>query len=639
MYRRGIARATTFCFVVLGIWLYGTPRLPVAGLQVTSQQRRELSSIRTSLRRAALLREGGKTDEAAKLARQSQEQLVAMLKGADANLIEQAKLTYDSLSRLRGELEFEGISLPPLEPLNAMAGSASSDVSFVKAVVPILVGKCGRCHVQRAQGQFSMATFQTLAKGTPAGVVFFPKDADGSRLIEVIESGDMPRGGQKLSEEELATLKGWIQAGARFDGDDPGASLASLAGKEQTGDPPAVELTMSQGTETVLFSRDIAPVLAEACANCHGNGQQVRARFNLTTFRNMVRGGDSGPAWVPGKSAESLLWQKLKGTADGERMPSGQSPLSDEVIERFATWIDEGATFDGPNVNQNVAEIAAVSKALLASHDQLSADRARLAEQNWRLVMPETVPDRVASADFLLLGNVGDISLAEYASLAESLVPRVGKLFRLPAGQPLIKGRMTLYFLNRQYDYGEFGQMVEKRGLPSAWRGHWRHTTVDAYGVIHPPADDQDALASLLAEQIAGVHVASRGVSPPWFSQGAGRVAAANFFPRDRRVRSWTEQLPEVLSRMRKPDDFLTGNLDPEEASVAAFSFVSMLMSDSRRFQLLLGNLGESVAFEEAFRQAFGDTPAKVAEIWVGRATKASGADAGDRIPRHTLAT
>lgn len=83
-------------------------------------------------------------------------------------------------------------------------------MSFSKHVVPILIGKCGNCHVNNARGDFSMSNFAVLKKGPPGGTVIFPGDPIGSRLIEVIESGDMPRGGLKVSADELATLKKWI---------------------------------------------------------------------------------------------------------------------------------------------------------------------------------------------------------------------------------------------------------------------------------------------------------------------------------------------------------------------------------------------------------------------------------------------
>jgi hypothetical protein len=306
-------------------------------------------------------------------------------------------------------------------------------------------------------------------------------------------------------------------------------------------------------------------------------------------------------------------------------MPAGRPPLSDEQLQMFATWIDEGATYDAADANQHVAVVAAVAKARLASHEQLTADRAALAQRNWRLVMPDSPPEQLDSTNFLLLGNVGDAALEEYRQLAESLVPRVARLFRVSSSDPLVKGRMTLYFFRRQYDYGEFGQMVEERSLPASWRSHWRYSTVDAYGVNYPPADDEDALAARLVEQIAGIYVASCGSSPRWFREGVARAAAAKLYPGDDRVRRWMDQLTAIRAQMNKPDDFLAGKLGPDEAGIVQYGFAAMLMSDSRRFQRLLGELREGAAFENAFRQAYGDTPAQVAEIWARQPRRRSG--------------
>src|SRR4051794_6458484 len=43
------------------------------------------------------------------------------------------------------------------------------NLSFTKNIAPLLVTKCGRCHVSAARGKFSMATFADLKKGTPDG--------------------------------------------------------------------------------------------------------------------------------------------------------------------------------------------------------------------------------------------------------------------------------------------------------------------------------------------------------------------------------------------------------------------------------------------------------------------------------------
>ena len=56
----------------------------------------------------------------------------------------------------------------------------------------------------------------------------------------------------------------------------------------------------------------------------------------------MLRGGDTGPAVVPGKSSESLLVQALR-HEDGLEMPPKAPRLADEVVARFVKWIDAGA--------------------------------------------------------------------------------------------------------------------------------------------------------------------------------------------------------------------------------------------------------------------------------------------------------
>ena len=56
----------------------------------------------------------------------------------------------------------------------------------------------------------------------------------------------------------------------------------------------------------------------------------------------MLKGGDSGAAIVPGKSAQSLLVRALR-HEDGLQMPPKKSKLSEEVISNFVRWIDSGA--------------------------------------------------------------------------------------------------------------------------------------------------------------------------------------------------------------------------------------------------------------------------------------------------------
>ena len=146
-----------------------------------------------------------------------------------------------------------------------------------------------------------MSTYSELAKGSKDGVVYFAGKGKSSRMIELIEQQDMPRGGGTVAPEELAVLIKWIDDGAKFDGGDPNAKIAG--GDTPRAEQPQVAVVQATGKEDLLFSRDIGPVLVANCIGCHGD-LQPRAGLGLDTFSRMLRGGgkrrtDHSPATQP----------------------------------------------------------------------------------------------------------------------------------------------------------------------------------------------------------------------------------------------------------------------------------------------------------------------------------------------------
>ncbi|MBW8883679.1 MAG: hypothetical protein JF612_02650, partial [Planctomycetia bacterium] len=494
-----------------------------------------------------------------------------------------------------------------------------TSISFVNDVAPILNARCGGCHIQKASGQFSMATFETLMKGPmKSGKVIFPGDVKNSVLIEKVEQKEMPPSGAGIPDKELATLTKWVQEGARFDGPSPTAQLTAYLNKNnQPAGTTGMAVQQATGKETISFALDIAPILVSRCLDCHAN-RQGGGNLNMSTMAQLVRGGDRGEPILPGKPADSLLIKKLEGTADGARMPRRGAPLDQVTMTKIKTWIAEGARFDGPDASRPIAEVAAVAKAQSQTHEQLTKERAELAATNWRLGMPSTQPSKFESANFLVLGSVGENTLVDIAKRAESLAPKVAEIFKAPKDQPLVKGRVTLFVFGERYDYGEFGQMVEKRELPAASRGHFRYSIVDAYGVVlTPKAGDYD-LDALIGQQLGAVYAASLGRNVPhWFAEGCGRVVASRMAPAsDRRVNQWDTELSGAIGSLAKPDDFLADKLAPEMSDICSFSFVKFLMAD-RKFVNLLEGLRKGGDFKKVFGETFGGTPEQVAAIWI----------------------
>ncbi len=397
-----------------------------------------------------------------------------------------------------------------------------------------------------------------------------------------------------------------------------GVSLPPLKKMDAAGSIPD-----SSGTSAASFASDVAPLLVEKCLNCHGRGRRPGGRLNLINFAGLTRGGERGPALVAGKPADSLLVQKLKGTADGERMPLNQPPLADGEIAKIEAWIAAGAKFDGSAETRDLAQVARMANAQQATPDELAAAREEAALKNWALGMPGIEAARAQTEHFLLLGNVSEQTLQQNGELAESLFPKVGELFAAPADAPLVKGRITLFLLDKRYDYTEFGTMVEKRAPPAEWTGHWTYNVADAYGVSIVPKAGGQSMDALLVQQLAGLYVASLGSAPRWFAEGVARAAAAKLQPDDARVKAWDTQLPAAVASLKRPDDFQTGNASPEYGDLASYSFAKLLMTDARRFRTLLQGIRASQDFAAACTAAYGGSPSQVAEIWYKRASAA----------------
>ena len=93
----------------------------------------------------------------------------------------------------------------------------------------------------------------------------------------------------------------------------------------------------ADGTE--FFEKSIRPILAEKCQKCHG-GDKAKGGLSLTGRESMLKGGDSGPAAVPGRPRDSLLIQAVEHRAELKMPPKGK--LTAGEIERLSRWIERG---------------------------------------------------------------------------------------------------------------------------------------------------------------------------------------------------------------------------------------------------------------------------------------------------------
>ena len=96
----------------------------------------------------------------------------------------------------------------------------------------------------------------------------------------------------------------------------------------------------------VSYSREVKPFLEKNCAPCHYGGQN-QGGLSLTSVSRILKGGNKGPAIVPGKASASRLILLMEHKAE-PRMPPipGAKPLDTRLLR---AWIDAGVKDDTPN--------------------------------------------------------------------------------------------------------------------------------------------------------------------------------------------------------------------------------------------------------------------------------------------------
>src|SRR5205814_3763526 len=95
------------------------------------------------------------------------------------------------------------------------------------------------------------------------------------------------------------------------------------------------------GPGVPFFEQKIRPVLVQHCYECHSTqAKKVRGGLLLDTKAGLLKGGDSGPALVPGKVEESLLIKALR-HEELAMPPKGKLPAA--VIADFERWVALGA--------------------------------------------------------------------------------------------------------------------------------------------------------------------------------------------------------------------------------------------------------------------------------------------------------
>jgi mono/diheme cytochrome c family protein len=106
--------------------------------------------------------------------------------------------------------------------------------------------------------------------------------------------------------------------------------------------PPQAANVPPPASQRIDFEKEIKPIFEGSCIECHGRGKS-EGGFKIDSRKTLLKGGDSGPAVVTGKSAGSLLIELVQSSDPDTRMPKKGSHLTPRQINSLRAWIDQGA--------------------------------------------------------------------------------------------------------------------------------------------------------------------------------------------------------------------------------------------------------------------------------------------------------
>jgi hypothetical protein len=96
----------------------------------------------------------------------------------------------------------------------------------------------------------------------------------------------------------------------------------------------------------VSYNKDVQPILAKNCSECHTPGQKGfdTSGLDTTNYQALIKGGKFGPLVKPGNALSSSLNMLVEGRVHPSiQMPHGRAKLPDKEIEILKVWVNEGA--------------------------------------------------------------------------------------------------------------------------------------------------------------------------------------------------------------------------------------------------------------------------------------------------------
>lgn len=248
----------------------------------------------------------------------------------------------------------------------------------------------------------------------------------------------------------------------------------------------------------VDFERDIEPIFAENCADCHGADKQ-KGQFRLDRLSGLLRGGDSGEAAVvPGNPDASFLLKVIRHKEPEREMPPKGDALPEVDIALIERWIKEGAKTPAAYGPATEKEELTHWSFLPVKHSDAAKDIDGfiLNELKGKGLVPSPEADRRTLIRRLYLVMTGLPPTPEQVAkfLTDSRTNAWENLVDEVLASPHYGERLATFWLDL-VRFGETNGFETNRERPNAWR--YRDWVIDSFN--RDKAYDQ-----FVREQIAG---------------------------------------------------------------------------------------------------------------------------------------
>ena len=204
----------------------------------------------------------------------------------------------------------------------------------------------------------------------------------------------------------------------------------------------------------VDFVREVAPLLWQRCAHCHGAAKD-KGDLRLDGSQHALPA--DGGVIVPGRPEESLFLERiLLPVTDEERMPAEGEPLSPKQVELLRAWIAQGAEWPEAGdawfreaYDRLSSKSPVVPELDLGAQGAATAARAQLAARG-AVAQPLAADTSALDVNFSPLGaKAGDDLLALAAPLGSQVVwLNLARTSVQPAALAGLEGFTSLQRLN-----------------------------------------------------------------------------------------------------------------------------------------------------------------------------------------------